>query len=159
MRSNRLIPVVAIVGLTVVSRNAPALEPSLVLPRPVHPDSAPLAPGGPSGSPIVSDSCPATNVGVLTDGSAIVGSTIGSTDDFVAGCGSLPGGPDVIFEFSVEFPGEWLFDTCMVPACWDTTLEIREESGGGCPGNFRACDGDGCFVCYYESTLVTFLVP
>ena len=40
---------------------------------------------GPSGR---SDTCPATNVGLLTNGSTILGNTIGRTDDFVAGCGN-----------------------------------------------------------------------
>ena len=105
-----------------------------------------------------SDACPAANVGVLqSGGGTIVGSTIGSTDDFVAGCGSKTGGQDEIFAFSIDLPGRWNFDTCTVPACWDTTLEIREETGGGCPGDFVACDGDGCLVCYYESFVQTFL--
>ena len=103
------------------------------------------------------NNCPADNVGVLTSGSTIVGSTIGSTNDFVAPCGSNAGGQDEIFEFAVDGPGEWSFDSCTVPACWDTTLEIREETGGGCPGDFVACDGDGCNVCYYESTVSAFL--
>ena len=159
MGSRSFIATVAIVGLTVVSANAPALEPTLGLPRAARPIDGPAARGVPSGAPIVSDACPATNVGTLTDGSTIIGSTIGSTDDFVAGCGSQPGGQDEIFEFSVDIPALWIFDTCTVTACWDTTLEIREETGGGCPGDFVACDGDDCNVCYYESGMITFLVP
>ncbi len=100
-----------------------------------------------------------TCVPVLSSGDTIVGSTIGSADDFVASCGSLAGGRDEIFEFRVDVPGEWSFDTCTVPACWDATLEIREETGGGCPGDFVACDGDGCNVCYYDSLVSAFMVP
>ncbi|MCH8148489.1 MAG: hypothetical protein IH987_10920 [Planctomycetes bacterium] len=145
MRSNRLISAVAIVGLTVLSTNAHALEPTVNRPRAVHPIGGSADGGDRSGPPTGSDACPAANVGVLKYfGGTIAGSTIGSMDDFVAGCGSSVGGQDVIFEFAVDLPGEWAFDTCTVPACWDTTLEIREETGGGCPGDFVACDGDGC---------------
>ena len=135
MRSNRLISAVAIAGLTILSTNLLALEPPFALPRAVHPEAGPADPDLPSGSPIVSDACPATNPGTLSSGDTIVGSTLGPTDDFVAGCGSLPGGQDEIFEFSVDGPSKWGFDTCTVPACWDTTLEIREETGGDCPGS------------------------
>ncbi|MCH7926307.1 MAG: hypothetical protein IIC51_12315 [Planctomycetes bacterium] len=159
MRSNRLISAVAIVGLTILSTNAPALEPPINLSRAVHPIDGPADAVDHSGIPQGANTCPADNVGTLTNGGTIVGSTIGSTDDFVAGCSSVSGGRDEIFEFQVDLPGEWSFDTCTVPACWDTTLEIREETGGGCPGDFVACDGDGCNVCVFESSVQTFLIP
>ncbi len=113
--------------------------------------------GAEGGAVAMSNACPATNAGVLSDGSTIVGSTIGSTDNFVAGCTAQPGGQDEIFEFSVDLCGTWTFDSCTVPTCWDTTLEIREETGGGCPGDFKACDDDGCSVCYFESAVSAFL--
>ena len=158
MHFNHLSCAVAIAALTILSTNAPALEPPFNLSRAVHPIDGPADAGDRSGPPRVSDACPAISVGVLNSGGGtIVGSTIGSTDDFVAGCGSHPGAQDEIFEFAVDFPGLWTFDTCTVPACWDTTLEIREDTGGGCPGGFVACDGDGCSVCYYESFVKMFL--
>ena len=99
----------------------------------------------------------ATNVGVLSVGSTIAGSTSNSLNDFPAGCNSDEGGRDEVFEFSVNSSGFWTFDSCTVPACWDTTLEIREETGSGCFGDFVACNGDGCNVCYYESAVSAFL--
>ncbi|MCH8146897.1 MAG: IPTL-CTERM sorting domain-containing protein [Planctomycetes bacterium] len=159
MKSNLLSSTLAVVGLTVLSTNAPALEPPTKLISAVHPIDRPEDAGNHSGSQTVSGGCPATNVGVLSDRSTIVGTTIGMADNFEAGCFSLPGGSDAIFEFSVDSPGGWSFDTCTVPACWDTTLEIREETGGGCPGDFLVCDGDSCTVCLYESSLVVFLAP
>ncbi|MCH8146898.1 MAG: thrombospondin type 3 repeat-containing protein [Planctomycetes bacterium] len=159
MRSNHLISAVAIVGLTILSTSASALEQVVYFARAAQLENGPLPRGDHSGSPAGANSCPADNIGTLTDGSTIVGSTIGSTDDFVAGCGSYPGGQDEVFEFAVDVPGEWRFDTCTVPACWNTTLEIREETGGGCPGDFVACDGDRCNACDLESSVQTFLVP
>ena len=138
MGSRSLIATVAIVGLTVVSANAPALEPSISLSRAVHPIDGPADAGQQRGPSTGSGGCPAINEGVLNSGGGtIVGSTIGSTDDFVAGCNSYHGGQDEIFEFTVDFPGLWEFDTCTVPACWDTTLEIRKDTGGGCPREDR----------------------
>ena len=118
MRSNRLISAVAIVGLTILSTNAPALEPPINLSRAVHPIDGPADAVDHSGIPQGANTCPADNVGTLTNGGTIVGSTIGSTDDFVAGCSSVSGGRDKIFEFQIDLPGEWSFDTCTVAACW-----------------------------------------
>ena len=160
MRSNRLISAVAIVGLTILSTNAPALESPINLSRAVHPIDGPADAVDHSGPRTGSGDCPATNEDVLSSGGGtIVGSTIGSADDFVAGCGSIAGGLDEIFEFAVDRPGVRGFDSCTVSAGWDTTLEIREETGGGCPGDFVACDGDGCNNVLYESNLKAFLVP
>ncbi|MCH8147213.1 MAG: thrombospondin type 3 repeat-containing protein [Planctomycetes bacterium] len=158
MRINRLIAAVAIVGLFVVTSNVLALDLVTFSARTAQLHDGPLPPGDHNGIPQGANTCPADNVGQLSDGDTIVGSTIGSSDDFVAPCGSNLGGQDEIFEFTVEFPGEWSFDSCTVPACWDTTLSIHEETGGGCPGDIVACDGDGCNVCYYDSLVQTFLV-
>ncbi|MCH8148472.1 MAG: thrombospondin type 3 repeat-containing protein, partial [Planctomycetes bacterium] len=157
MRSKRLIYAVAIAGLTVLSTNAPALEPPTKLISAVHPIDGPADAGDHSGVLTASDACSATNVGTLSSGDTIVGSTIGSTDDFEAGCNSHDGGQDEIFEFRVDLSGGWFLDTCTVPACWDTVLEIREETGGGCPGDFVECDGNGCFACNYEAGVFAFL--
>ncbi len=161
MRIDRLIAAVAIVGLVVLTSNVMALE-ALQPPTRgiIHRTVDPMPPGDHSGVPTISDACPAENVGVLADGDTIVGSTIGSTHDFGGdACDNFGGaGLDQIFEFSVGLPGEWSFDTCTVPACFDTNLIIREETGGGCPGDEVACDGDGCAVCYYDSLVQTFLV-
>ncbi|MCH7926348.1 MAG: hypothetical protein IIC51_12520, partial [Planctomycetes bacterium] len=161
MRSNRLIFAVVIAGLAALSMNARALEPGNGFSKILHPTGVVLPPGTPSGPAVFSDACPAANVGVLNSaGGSIVGSTMGSADDFdasVLGCGDRVGGRDEIFEFMVDGTGVWSFDTCTVPACWDTSLSIREETGGGCPGDFVACDGDGCNVCVFESGLAVFL--
>ena len=161
MRSNRLIFAVVIAGLAALSTNAPAIEPGTDFSKMLHPTGVVSSPGTPSGPAVLSDACPAENVGVLNSaGGSIVGSTIGSADDFDAtalGCGDNAGGNDEIFEFMVDGTGIWSFDTCTVPACWDTSLSIREETGGGCPGDFVACDGDGCNICAFESALYTLL--
>ena len=66
MRSIRLIPAVAIAGLTILSANAPAPEAAFSSPRVVHLIDAPAGGGGHRGSPTVSDDCPPTHVGVLS---------------------------------------------------------------------------------------------
>lgn len=104
------------------------------------------------------DDCPATNVGTLSSGATIVGSTIDSEDDFRANvCGTIDEGSDEIFAFSVGCSDTWTLDTCTVPADWDNFLHIREETGGGCPGDFVACDIGSCGVGYYESAVSAFL--
>ncbi len=159
MKTRLAISITTVVLLLVLTTSASALEPAINLSRAVHPVDGPGGQGDHGGPSVRANTCPADNVGVLNSGDTIVGSTIGSTDDFVAPCGSNAGGQDEIFEFAVALPGEWCFDTCTVPACWDTVLSIHEETGGGCPGSIVACDNDGCPVCYYDSLVQTFLVP
>ena len=145
-----------------MTRDEPGHGPLYSLHRAAGPIDGPADRIDPSGPPARADACPAANVGMLNSaGGSIVGSTIGSVDDFdasVLGCGDNPGGQDEIFQFTVDGIGLWSFDTCTVPACWDTTLSIREETGRGCPGDFVACDGDGCSVGDFESRLATFLL-
>ncbi|MCH9003359.1 MAG: hypothetical protein IIC02_12365, partial [Planctomycetes bacterium] len=110
----------------------------------------------------VPNGCPGIDVGVLSAaGGSWTGSTIGSTDDFddrFINCASNPGGRDEIFQFTVEVAGIWSFDTCTVPACWDTNLSLRKETGGGCPGDLVICDDDGCLApVYFESALESFV--
>jgi hypothetical protein len=110
---------------------------------------------------VLSDDCPATDLGMLaSDGSvAIIGDTCMSSNDYendgddCFNYGS--GGRDDIYQFTVDAPGEWHFDTC--GACWDTALMVREETGGGCPGDWLACDGDTCNDCMLESMVHAFL--
>jgi hypothetical protein len=106
------------------------------------------------------DNCPATDLGTLTGS--------GSTTDAVGTCGrmnnfendgdpcSLYGGlgADVIYQFQVATAGLWTFDVC--GATWDTSLMLREETGGGCPGDWLACNGDSCG---YQSRVFADLVP
>ncbi len=124
MRINRLIAAGAIVGLVVLASNVMALEADQPATRGIiHRTVDPVPPGDHSGVPTISDACPAENVGVLADGDTIVGSTIGSAHDFGGDPFDNFGGEclDEIFEFSVSLQGEWSFDTCTVPACFDTT--------------------------------------
>ncbi|MCH7925087.1 MAG: hypothetical protein IIC51_06095, partial [Planctomycetes bacterium] len=106
--------------------------------------------------------CPGRDLGVLSAaGGSWTGSTANSTDDFddrFINCASNPGGPDEIFQFTVAVPGIWSFDSCTVPAAWDTNLSLRKETGGGCPGDLVICDDDGCLApVYYESALESFV--
>ena len=57
-------------------------------------------------------------------------------------CSYGGGGLDEIFQFTVDATGVWQLDTMTICANWDTSLMVREETGGGCPGDFHDCDGD-----------------
>ncbi|MCK4342298.1 MAG: HYR domain-containing protein [Phycisphaerae bacterium] len=96
------------------------------------------------------DACPAADLGTLSGN--------GSTSDATGTCGMTndyendgspcnyygSGSPDVIYQFQVDTDGNWTFDLC--GETWDTSLMIREETGGGCPGVWLACNGDSCGV-------------
>lgn len=76
-------------------------------------------------------------------------------DDYPAACSYGGGAPDEIFQFTVEAAGLWSFWTCDLTG-WDTSLGIREETGGGCPGDAYVCDGDDCDdQTYWESYIRT----
>jgi hypothetical protein len=67
-----------------------------------------------------------------------------------------PGGPsghDEIWEFMVEGPGRWTFDTCTIPAMWDTSLGLYYDIGIGCPGVPLTCNGDDPCGAYWESKI------
>ncbi len=107
--------------------------------------------------------------GVLpTTGGVISGDTAASADDFddaatsglCAGSGYGPGGvPDNIHSFQVAQNGVWSFDTgCPGQTnVFDTSMHIREDTGGGCPGDIVACNGDGCGGTF-GSTINEFLL-
>ena len=126
MKTRLAISITTVVLLVGLTTSASALEPAISLSRAAHRVDGPSAPGDRGDIPQGANDCPAGNVGILTSGDTITGDTTLSTDNFVAGCGSNPGGQDEIFEFSVDVPGMWGLDSCTVPACWDTVLEIRE---------------------------------
>ena len=92
---------------------------------------------GPPGTPVFfSDWCPATDVGMLmNDGSVTIpGDTCSSANDFENDgydCNYGTGGNDEIFQFTVEGSGYWQIDTFNICAGWDTSLMVREETGGG----------------------------
>jgi hypothetical protein len=116
----------------------------------------------PPSNPAATNPCPATGEGLLVSGGGTInGDTCVGTDDFSddypATCSYGPGpAPDAIHSFQVDASGVWNFNTSMV--CWDTSLGVREDTGGGCPGDPIACDGDGLNDCYFESSLDVFLV-
>ena len=66
MRSNRLIPAVAITGLTIPSANVLPLEAPSSSPRVVHLIDGPVGGGDHRGPATVSDNCPPTHVDVLS---------------------------------------------------------------------------------------------
>lgn len=71
----------------------------------------------------------------------ITGSTVGTTCDGPAACGSHPAGPDVWYSFTPVCSGTLDVTTCN--SSFDTILSIHT----GCPGtlaNQVACDDDGC---------------
>ena len=78
MRINRLIAAVSVAGLLVLASNVMALEVTNVLERGKVYTDGPLPKGDhDSVPPSGANTCPADNVGVLTDGDTVVGSTIG----------------------------------------------------------------------------------
>ena len=102
-----------------------------------------------------SDDCPADDVGTMVSGgipwwdtggvwNEIAGNTCSSTNAFELdvpdNCGYSVTGLDEIFQFTVDYNGVWDVDTMCVG--WDTSIQVREETGGGCPGDFVGCDGD-----------------
>jgi hypothetical protein len=94
--------------------------------------------------------------GVLApSGGTLSSDTTLGTNNFNSPCtGAIDGsGNDQIWEFQVGANGLWTFDTCTVPAAWDTTLELYKDTGAGCPGSPMVCDDDGCNVVYYESMI------
>jgi hypothetical protein len=99
----------------------------------------------PGGAPLLSDACPATDLGTVSGSLVTAGSTAASADDFDAsawGCGDNTGGQDEIFQFAVDASGFWRISTCN-DATFDTSIGLFEETGGGCPGTFVDCNGDG----------------
>ena len=97
--------------------------------------------------------------GVLAaSGGVLAGDTYLAGNDFedvFGNCGysfSAGSGYDEIWEFTVDGDGRWTFDTCTIPAGWDTTLGLYYDIGIGCPGVPMVCNGDSCGY-YYESAL------
>ena len=75
-------------------------------------------------------------------------------------------------QFTVQDGGMWNFWTCdytydeRTELGWDTTLQVFEDGGAGCPTTQTAwenqvvgCDGDGCGNDAYESDLYVALFP
>ncbi len=105
---------------------------------------------------------------IPTAGGVMIGDTTGSADDFddavgnalCAGSGYGAGGVgDNIHSFQVAQNGTWHFDAGCVTggsAFGDTSMHIREDTGGGCPGDIIACNGDACAS--FASVIDTFLI-
>jgi predicted lipoprotein with Yx(FWY)xxD motif len=62
-------------------------------------------------------------------------------------------GHDEIWEFQVDSDGRWTFDTCTIPAGWDTSLGLYLDIEIGCPGIPWVCNGDDPCGYYYESAI------
>ena len=143
MRMNRIVAAIAICGLVFAS-SAVALEPTYTLRQEAQMHNPGVINVG-TGPALLSDACPATDLGTISGTAQVIGSTAGSADDFDASalpCGDNAGGRDEIFQFAVDSSGFWSISTCDT-ANFDTTLALNVESGGGCPGDFVDCSGDG----------------
>jgi hypothetical protein len=121
---------------------------------------------GPPGSVIVprsaaNDCSDVLDGGVLPiAGGVLPGNTYLAGNDFEdvfdPGCGyQYPhgSGHDEIWEFQVEGDGRWTFDTCTIPAGWDTSLGLYEDIVIECPGRPVTCNGDDPCGYYYESAI------
>ncbi len=93
-------------------------------------------------------------------GGTLAGDTWNAGDNFNGGlypadCGYSygPSGNDEIWEFTVEGDGRWTFDTCTIPAMYDTSLGITKDVGIGCPGVGVVCNGDDPCGSYGESAI------
>ena len=134
----------------------------------VNVDPRPPDPVGPPTH--FSDVCPADYLGTIPSDDwyvIVMGDTCTSAPDYdCSDCtydcsyeAPWGSGFDDIFEFDVAAAGTWQFDTMCVG--WDTSLMIREETGGGCPGEFKDCDGDSAhaYCGAFESAVQSFLYP
>ena len=130
-------------------------------------DGASGLPGG--AGPEITTMSPANNCtaplagGVLpAAGGVLSGDTYLAGNDFEDPLGNCSysaaiSNNDEIWEFQVEQNGVWSFDTCTIPAGWDTSLAVY-DGFVFCPGVPMKCDGDGCNVGAFESLLELFLV-
>jgi hypothetical protein len=170
LRMKKCLIVLTVLGLC--ATGAFALEPPQQQTRALAYDYDFVEPGPPPGPPVFfSDACPATDIGTPDPAGVcgyLVADTCASTDDYDASdgppCnyGNGQGGQDEIFQFTVNDSGLWQIDTFNCGPCnagWDTSLMVRQETGGGCPGDFLVCDGDSGhpFCGDYSSALQTYL--
>ena len=151
----------------------------LAAPQPVkrvqyHADSDPgglMVPGPVNNTMSPANNCSAPHAaGVLAaSGGVLSGDTFDAGNDFEDvwhncsyscnyapyGCDPDNGssGMDEIWEFTVEGPGRWTFDTCTIPAGWDTSLGLYRDTGMGCPGMPLICNGDDPCGANYESAI------
>ncbi len=91
-------------------------------------------------------------------GGVLSGDTYLAGDDFYGNlypddCGYSygPSGNDEIWSFTVETDGRWTFDTCTIPAGWDTSLGVGWWEW--CPGVGVACNGDDPCGSTWESAI------
>jgi hypothetical protein len=161
LRMKKCLVVLTVLGLCATGAFAVAPPDSSVKMEAVNTD---IQQSDPPGPPVFfSDACPATDVGMLDSlGTIVSGATCASNNDYEndgPDCNYGSGGKDEIFQFTVDQSGLWQIDTFNICAGWDTSLMVREETGGGCPGDFLVCDGDSGhpFCGAYESALQTYL--
>jgi hypothetical protein len=92
-------------------------------------------------SPTPGDACGAP---LRIASSAVQGSSCDFRDDYTpnAGCASsTTGGPDAVYYFVLDTPGNVTFDTCS-GTCIDTLLYIRDVCTSS--SSQRSCDDDSC---------------
>jgi hypothetical protein len=135
-----------------------------------HVDGAPAGqtlPGGPLNTTMSpANDCDSVHVlGILDSaGGYFSGDTYLAGNDFEwswepwqPGCGysALPydSGHDEVWNFQVDSNGRWTFDTCTIPAGWDTSLALYYEGCFFCLGAPIACNGDDPCGYYYESAI------
>ena len=132
-----------------------------------HLDGAPAGqtlPVGPLNTTMVpANNCDAPHpLGILgSAGSYFKGDTYLAGDDFQdrpewAACSyqyPYGSGHDEVWEFQVDSDGRWTFDTCTIPAGWDTSIGLYQDIGIGCPGLPVVCNGDDPCGYYYESAI------
>jgi hypothetical protein len=153
MRLNRIIAAIAICGILAFSASsANALAPDNLLQKSATMATSAPAPLGQTLPPTISDACPADDLGIITSGDVLFGDNLTSADDFDnttwPDCAAYEygGGQDEIFQFQVDSAGAWEISSCFTQTWFDSSLGLFEETGGGCPGDYVACnsDADGC---------------
>ncbi len=96
-----------------------------------------------------------SEIGVTVISGVLDAASLDDFDDAVGnalcgGSGYGTGGtPDNIHSFTLNQSGVWGFDAgCGVFSAnvntYDTSMHIRQDTGGGCPGDIVACNGDAC---------------
>ncbi|MHC4696648.1 MAG: hypothetical protein ACYTFA_07905 [Planctomycetota bacterium] len=162
MRSANLFGVLGVLAFTVDVLGAPHVDRKIR----AHLDGAPAGQTLPGG-PLNTTMSPANNcdwphpLGILDSaGGYFSGDTYLAGDDFEdvfdPGCGyqyPYGSGHDEIWEFQVDSNGRWTFDTCTIPAGWDTSLGLYLDIEIGCPGLPWVCNGDDPCGYYYESAI------
>ncbi len=154
MRAIHYFGALGVLAFTVSVLAAPG-NPTKVSPRSLDGTSGgQTLPGGPLNTTMSpANNCDAPHaLGILgSAGGYFSGDTYYAGNDFegtgfesCSYAGDAGSGHDEIWEFFVDADGRWTFDTCSIPAQWDTSLGLWKDIGIGCNGIEMVCDGDGC---------------